>query len=189
MLEQIICYLVTLATQSNYFEKIIPFARLVTAGDGKVSPKEYIANGQLKDVSIFDNVNGLAYFRMTGKQRIGFSNKNEVPCYDEFLIDFPIRLVGAVLKKKLSKDDAFSETRMTQSLIAQLSIRHSELTKDLKASSVTFLPNNVTVEGNIIATEEYKGQNIRDINYNYAYIAIDFTASVRIKINCIEQEC
>lgn len=152
-------------------------------------PVQYTTKGQYDDVTIFDNKSGVAYFRLTGKPNISTPIKNQVPCNDELKFDFPIRLVGCVQKSKLSKDDAFSEERLSIALIQQLTVRHSELTKELSAKEVTFIPTNINLDGASIASDEYRNKGITDINYNYAYIAIDFTASVTIRINCITPEC
>jgi hypothetical protein len=196
VIEKIICHLVDRASESNYFEKIFPFARIITnigVFDNKQviqsKPAQYNGNGQLDDVTIFDNKNGTAYFRMNGKLNISSPVNNGVPCDDELKFAFPIRFVGCVQKSKLSKDDAFSEERMSQSLINKLSFKKGSLTKDLQAISVTFIPSSVTFDGYTIASEEYRNRGITTFNFNFAYIAIDFTASVVIKINCLQNEC
>lgn len=196
MLERIICFLVDLTKQSGYFETVFPLARMTSKpakiGDRVVIqswPVQYTTKGQQDDVTIFDNKSGVAYFRLTGKVGISTPINNQVPCNDELKFDFPIRLVGCVQKKNLIKDDTFAEERLTRSLIQQLTISHSELTKDLSAKKVTFIPSNIEMDGASIAAQEYRNKGIIEINYNYAYIAIDFTASVTIKINCITPEC
>lgn len=195
MLEKIICYLTDLTKQSGYFETVFPLARM-TSKPAEVNgrtitqswPVQYTTKGQQDDVTIFDNKSGVAYFRLTGKVNISTPLNNQVPCNDELKFDFPIRLVGCVQKSKI-KDDTFAEERLTLSLIQQLAFKHGPLTKDLSATSVTFIPTNTDLDGASIASQEYRNKGIKEINYNYAYIAIDFTASVTIKINCITPEC
>lgn len=193
MLDRITDYLTGKILETEYFDKVFPFVEIVTKQDASY-PAQYCGKGQYQQVNNFDNYNGLAYFRMTGKERYSRASQNDLmdmaSCEDKFEITFPLRLVACVPKSKLSKDDAFTDERISRTLISYLVTNGGALKDDLKATSVKIFPDTVTFQNQEILNEEYSGiEKMKDINYNFSYHAIDFSVIVEVKESCLTEEC
>lgn len=191
MLERITDYLVGKISESNYFQKIYPFVEIVNK-DNASYPAQYTSKGQYEHVSNFDNYSGMAYFRMTGKQRINRAQSNDMigMCDTKLEITIPLRLVACVQKSTLTKDDAFTDERISRTLISHLLTDGGPLKDELQATSLKIFPESVTYSNQDILNEEYSGlENMKQINYNFSYHAIDFNVVIEIKESCLSTEC
>jgi hypothetical protein len=190
MLEKIICYLTGKLNETEYFQKIFPFVELIQKGDN-LRPAEYLGKGQFKDVTRFDHYNGMAYFRKAGSTKTseGDDEISEVPCSLLLKFEYPLRLVMCVPKEKLTKDDEFSDERMTNTILSVVTGEGGAIKNQLKALEVTFIPTQVITSNKDVLNDEYPGFSINDINYKYAYAAIDLTVTVQIKQSCLQTEC
>lgn len=189
MLEKIICYLTGKLEDTGYFQKIFPFVELIQKGDN-LRPAEYLGKGQYKDVTRFDHYNGMAYLRKVGSTRTSKDDEfSEVPCDTTLKFEYSLRLVVCVPKSSLTKDDEFSDERMTNTIISALTGESGSIKPQLKALSVTIIPSQVITNNKDVLNEEYPGFALADINYKYAYAAIDFLVTVHIKQSCITTEC
>lgn len=189
MLEIIICYLIAKLKPTNYFETLFPLAELIrTSGKSDAfRPVVYLANGQAKDISVYDHFNGVCYFRETGKETSEEINKGN--CRTELQIQHPLRLVGCVPKSKLTKDDNYSDDRIANSLRKVLTENGGLLKNYLKANSLSISVSSISKNHREILSEEYPGTEFKDINLNYSLVAIDFNVTVAIYADCIESEC
>ncbi len=190
MLEQIICFIISGLGSSNYFEKIFPLVELIQKDKG-YRPAEYVGKGQFKDVTLFDHYNGMAYFRQTGGKRISKLDpkEGEVACQTYLQIEYPLRLVACIPKSKLSNDDAFSDDRIATTIGALLTSENGLINGQLKASYVSVIPTDVISSNKDVLDQEYPGLEIKDVNYAFAYLAVDFLVTVQIKASCINSEC
>lgn len=192
MLERVTDYLVGRVSESNYFQKIFPFVELIEKED-TMRPAEYIGKGQYSDVTRFDNYDGMAYFRMTGKERITKDNVDALDlasCDQKLTVVFPMRIVACVPKSSASKDDAFTDERISRTLMAHLLTDGGALKDDLRATSVKIFPESITFSNKEILSEEYRGlEKLQDINYEFSYHAIDFSVTIKIKESCLTAEC
>lgn len=192
MLEAIICYLIAKLNQTNYFEQSFALASLArkSSNEDALRPVIYTGKGQLKDITVYDHRNGVSYFRLSGKENSEEINNDEmVPCRTELQIIHPLRLIACVPKSKLSKDDAFSDDRVANSLRKVLTENAGPLKNALKANSVSFSVTSINTNHREILGEEYPGADIKEINFNYSLAAIEFNATVKIYSDCIESEC
>lgn len=191
MLSRITEHLHAAIEATGYFEKIFPMAELIAKGD-MVYPATYCEKGEYKSVNNFDQYNGLAYIRMDGKQRFQNASQNsDMPiCDPDVQMEFPLRLVACIPKAKLSADDAFSDERVSRTLIAALTQVGGQIKQSLRASGYTSFPDAVDMDSRSILREEYHNvEKMQDINYGFSYCAIDFTVTIKIKASCITAEC
>lgn len=190
MLEQIICFLITQLGASNYFEKIIPLVELV-AKDKGYRPAEYVGKGQFQEISHFDHYNGLAYFRQAGSERVIKiePKEGEVGCQTFLQIEYPLRLVACIPKAKLSKDDAFTDDRIATTISKMITGENGLINGQIKAFYTSVIPSDVISRNKDVLAQEYEGDQLKDINYAFAYLAVDFIVTVQIKASCIQGEC
>lgn len=191
MLDRITDYLKGKLSESNYFQKIYPLVEIVSKQDTSY-PAYYTGKGQHEQVTNFDNYNGLAYFRLAGKQRINKASSNDLMgiCDTKLEMTFPLRLVACVPKSSLSKDDAFTDERISRTLISHLLTDGGPLKDELRATLLKIFPESVSFSNQDILNEEYSGlENMKQINYNFSYHAIDFNVVIEIKESCLTDEC
>lgn len=191
MLERITDYLVGRVSLSGYFDELFPFVELIERDNIKF-PAIYKGNGEYGAVNDFDNYNGMAYFRMNGKQRLTDISDNSSfdMCDKKLEVVYPMRIVAVVPKSKLSKDDAFTDDRVSRTLIELLLQDGGDLKSQLKASSLSIFPEMVTFDNYQVLAEEYQNlPKMKDVNFNFSYHAIDFTVTINIKQSCLTAEC
>lgn len=179
MLKEIICHLVDKVQATDYFEKVFPFVELLAKG-----PAEYIGKGQYSDVTRFDHYNGMAYFRKNGDAITSRLERDGVPCGMWLNIETPMRMVACVPKAKLEEDDAFADEYIAETFTKVLSFEGGALVSDIKASYLSSIPVRVVTDNKSVLSQEYDG-TLEEINFSYAYLAIDFNVTVQIKSDCI----
>lgn len=173
---------------TKIYSSVICFAEMSIDGEGKVQPKAYTSNGQLQNVSDFDNIAGVCYFRKNGKiqmERISNDNLARTACDYLLQLNIPLRFVGMV-PKKLFTDDAFTDDRIALQIIKILEEKHSSIIIELDARSVSIEVSEYDTDSINIAREEYQGIERKDMNYNMSYIAINFQANVLISKECFD---
>lgn len=175
-------------TATKIYSRVICFAEMSIDGEGKMQPKAYTGAGQLQNVSDFDNVAGVAYFRKNGKINMQRSTdtENMITSCDEMLqLTIPLRFVGMV-PKKLFTDDSFTDDRIALQIIKALEEKHAAIISELDARSVSIEVLEYDTDSISILSEEYRGIERKDFNYNMSYIAINFQAVVLISKECFE---
>ncbi len=184
MIENTITTLNTSINVLNYFEKQFELVERVKMGD-KIYPAPYCTNGEYEEIN-FDNLNGVSYWRKTGVVTIGEAD-TQIACNDVIQFTYPLRIVGAVKKEKLSKDDAYSEERIIQTIISNVTGSNKVIKGLIKAKSVFINPTSHDDDALRILQTEYS--EVDNINYNLAYFRIDFDVVIQIRENCIPNEC
>lgn len=175
-------------TATKIYSRVICFAEMTIDGEGKQQPKAYLSTGQLQNVSDFDNVAGVCYFRKNGKinmERSTDENTTRTACDEMLRFNIPLRFVGMV-PKKLFKDDAFTDDRIAFDIIKTLEEKHAAIISELDARSVSIEVQDYDTDSINILSEEYKGIDRKDFNYNMSYIAINFQAVILISKECFD---
>lgn len=175
-------------TATKIYSRVICFAEMSIDGEGKVQPKAYTSTGQLQNVSDFDNTAGVAYFRKNGKigmQRVTDTESIRTACEEMIQLNIPLRFVGMV-PKKLFTDDAFTDDRIAFDVIKALEEKHAAIITDLDARSVSIEVLEYDTDSINILSEEYRGIERKDFNYNMSYIAINFQAVILISKECFD---
>lgn len=175
-------------TATKIYSRVICFAEMTIDGEGKMQPKAYLSTGQLQNVSDFDNVAGVAYFRKNGKvgfQRITDAETQRTSCEEILQLNIPLRFVGMVAKN-LFTDDAFTDDRIALDIIKTLEEKHAAIITELDARQVSIEVIDYDTDSINILSEEYKGIERKDFNYNMSYIAVNFQAVVLISKECFD---
>lgn len=175
-------------TATKIYSRVICFAEMTIDGEGKMQPKAYLSTGQFQNVSDFDNTAGVAYFRKNGKigfQRITDGETQRTSCDEMLQLNIPLRFVGMVAKN-LFTDDAFTDDRIALSVIKALEEKHAAIITELEARSVSIEVLDYDTDSINILSEEYKGIERKDFNYNMSYIAVNFQAVVLISKECFD---
>lgn len=184
ILESSITTLNTAIEALNYFEKQHVLVERVRSQD-KIYPAPYCTNGEYQEIN-FDNFDGVSYWRKTGIVTMSEAD-TQIACNDVVQFTYPLRIVGAVKKEKLIKDDAYSEERIIQTIIGTVTGSNKVIKALIKAKSVFIRPTSHDDDALRILQTEYS--EVDNINYNLAYFRIDFDLIVQIRENCIEKEC
>ena len=168
----------------NYFDKQFPLSTLVQADDA-IYPAHYCGKGQYDRID-FDKKNGVSYWRKV--QNVSTQTVDgDISCRDVLQISYPMRLVGAIPKNKLSADDAYSEERVIQTILGTVTGSNKTIKAAIKANSVFIIPSSFETEMLEIVKTEYS--LVKAINYNMAYFRIDFDLIIQIREDCIPKEC
>lgn len=188
MLDKIVDKLGANIAATKIYGKVICFAEMSIDGEGKKQPKAYDTDGQLKNVSDFDNENGLCYFRKTAKVRASriSSDKMLTACEEALDITFPLRFVGMVNKNKFEKDDAFTDDRIAIQILNLLQAKHSDINAILNARDISITVKEYETDSIKILADEYVKIERKDFDYAKSYIAIDFDVVVTITSECFE---
>ena len=194
MIKDVIEFLNDSLEDTGYFDQRFGLCELVQRSDGQISPKQYCGKGEWKEVSNFDSYNGVSYFRKTGDTGIELLEPDDataslIACEDTNVFTFPLKLVGCIPRKKLKTDDAYSDDRTVNSLIAAVQADTSGLATLLQARTIYITADSYTTNNQAILSEEYTNISPNDINYNFIYFAINITVEVNILTSCIITEC
>lgn len=176
-------------TATKIYSKVICFAEISVDGEGKSQPKAYTSNGQLQNVSDFDNSLGVCYFRKNGKismQRNTDTENHRTACEEMIELNIPLRFVGMV-PKKVFTDDAFTDDRVAFQIIKTLEEKHAAIIAQLEARAVSIEVLDYDTNSIDILAEEYKGIERKDTNYAMSYIAINFQAVILMSKECFEE--
>ena len=130
--------------------------------------------------------NGISYWRKVSQVTIG-EGTELIGCKDVLSFTYPLRLVGAIPKKKQSKDDAYSEERAIQTILSVITGSNTTIKSAIKAQSVFINPSSQDDDALRILPLEYS--QIENINYNLSYFRIDIDLVIQIREDCIIKEC
>lgn len=175
-------------SQTKIYSKVFCMAEMSEDGDGKRQPKAYVSNGQLKNVSDFDNANGVCYFRKNGKIEFSPFNDSEsqrTACEEVLQLSIPLRFVG-MIKKDTFTDDAFTDDRIALQITNALAQKHALMTTVISARSTAIEVQNYDTDSLQIIQEEYRGIERGDFPYTMSYIAVNFQAVVIILKDCFQ---
>lgn len=173
------------AQLGDYFEKQFELADLITDGNGKRQPAVYCSKGEWDNINL-GNPNGLSYWRKISEVTTSTTTEQQmVACLDIYEFTYPLEVIGAVPKEKLSIDDSYSEERLITTLIKNLSL--TDLKTTLKAMRVDVTPGNYETNNVNILAQEYS--EVQNINYNLAYFSLKVNVVVTIRQDCIPDEC
>ncbi len=177
---------------TNIFEKLFELCVQVRDAKDKVRPAQYCSGGELEPVNRFDEFDGMGYWRKTGpitQSPIEDDDSvNMVSCANYIERTIPLRFVAIVPKKKMLVDDAYAEERLGLEITRVLS--GVSLTAALGARSAEVDVTSIDTDNDSVTSSEYTGiENIKDIRYKFAYLALDITVTLQIRIDCIEDIC
>lgn len=172
----------------NYFEKSFGLCEIITKGD-KSFPAEYISKGEYKQVNNFDKYNGVSYLRKRGDITLSDAEDSLVSCSTLNSVGIPLRLVVVIPRKKLDCDDNYSEDIIAQTLMRELLTKSPDLKVALNARTARIQIDSYSTDSLSILNEEYSNYPKKDINYKYAYLALDITVTALVTQDCLTRDC
>lgn len=187
MLESIIQFLNLELSLLSYFEKRHCLSTLVTTDKGEVYPAEYIGEGNYNKID-FDAYDGVSYFRLTGQPNVERIEQKYTP-KPRVNVSFPLRLVYAVRKSKLSADDAYSFDRVRTSIAKQLESDAQDLVATLKADRIEINTGNYNFNAKEVWDEETAETGQYQPRMDFIFASMDVDVIVTIKNDCIVGEC
>lgn len=166
------------------FTKVYAIADRVT--DGTRTYPAYNGGGGEYTPLEYDTTNGMAYFRKAGK--VGITEDKDIQmtsCGDIFYdIRYPVRLVCLIPKDKADCNNSFADDYFANRIISTLS--NDAFTGVENAISVRFTATGYESDNIKVLQEEYSNyKEIKDINYQWSYLAIDFIIEVQISKECL----
>lgn len=172
----------------NYFEISFGLCEVISKGD-KTFPAQYNSKGEYKQVNNFDKYNGVSYLRKRGDISISDEDNTLQACGILSNVNIPLRMVAVIPRKKLDCDDAYSEDVIAQTIMRELITKSPDLKIAIKARQARIQVDSYSTDSLAILTEEYGNYPKKDINYKYAYIALDISVIAIVTQSCLTQDC
>lgn len=189
MIQYIACDIKDKIMASGFVTEHYEFGTIIRRDD-KTFPAMYIGGGNYETLSDKD-INGHSYLRTTGK--VTYSNplvtdnvKTSSCGGDDFVqVNIPLRIVLTVPKSKLG-DNAFSEQRLADEVLVILS---DDITiTEIVTRSINYNVTDIDTDPLSVWRGEVSGVDYQ-MNFRYAYIAVNFTAQVIINPSCLLDAC
>lgn len=187
MLEAIVNFLNLKLELLNYFEKRHCLSVLVQNDDGLIYPAEYISDGNY-DAIDFDAFDGLSYLRVNGEINVDRIDQKYTP-KPRVNVTFPLRLVYAVRKDKLTADDAYSFDRVRASIAKQLESDSIDLTLQLDADKVQISTSGYVSDAKEVWDEETNETGQFQPKFEVVFGAMEVNVVVTTRVECIPAEC
>lgn len=172
----------------NYFEKSFGLVETITKGD-KTFPAEYNSKGEYKQINNFDKYNGVSYLRKRGDVSISDEVNTLQACGILSNVNIPLRLVAVIPRSKLHCDDQFSEDVVAQTIMRTLLTKSPDFRVALNARTARLQVDSYSTDSISILNEEYSNYPKKDINYKYAYLALDLSVIALVTPECLTQDC
>lgn len=191
MVSEIITELNTrLTTQTNYFREAYGLARFVKSGD-VTYPALYCGNGEYKNVSDFDMLNGSCYWRKSGAITSSpIDNTSTVSSKKMVRLSIPLRLVGVVKRELMTEDSPYNSDILARSVFAVLNKNlNGNIRQTIGARAIYLDLNSIDDDIRAITKAEFDGLDQEQINDSLVVFAINITIGVEIRQDCIGMEC
>lgn len=186
-LEEALCNIKAELMALGLFHVFYEYGELIEKPPAKF-PQVYIGKGQYKPIYDFDK-NGAGYIRKNGEviiKPVTEENFQGVSCDTGMLldVDFPLRLIAAVPKKKLS-DNKYSDDQLAIDLIAVL---HKEQAAIINVNKVTGAVTSYDTDRDIVWFREVIGIE-KMVKLDLSFISINFKLTFRATADCIKRNC
>lgn len=187
MLEAIVNFLNLKLELLNYFEKRHCLSVLVKNDDGLIYPAEYISEGNYDAVD-FDAFDGVSYLRLSGEINVDRIDQKYTP-KPRVNVTFPLRLVYAVRKDKLTADDAYSFDRVRASIAKQLETDAQDLVAQLDADKIQISTSGYISDAKEIWDDETAETGQFQPKFEVVFGAMEVSITVTTRVECIAAEC
>ncbi len=172
----------------NYTEKAYGLCEIIVKGD-KTFPAEYKSKGEYRQINDFDKYNGVSYIRKRGDISISDETNTLQACGILSNVNIPLRLVVIIPRKKLDCDDNYSEDVIAQTIIRALITKSPEFKVALNARQARIQIDSYSTDSISVMEGEYSNFGKKDINYKFAYLALDISIIALVTHDCLTQDC
>lgn len=190
MIKGIVQHLRQSLLQTGYFQQVFELCVQVNQA-GNIFPASYSGNGDLQDVTLFDQFSGMAYFRKIGDtKKEPYTGVKTRPCPPGTFSDYTyeLKIVGCVPKEKASCDDAYADDEICSIIMNHID-NPTGLRAELSAQGVSVLTTSYSTDSSKILKEEYPNKKKEDFDYKFAYFSLSVTAVITISQICFAQNC
>jgi hypothetical protein len=188
MIEQIVNYIAAKYDTAKVWEKVYTFVEQKANADGSVIIATYAGKGQYTPIG-YDKFRGIIYTRRNGKIGVSkFERDSGSGCVELKEFTIPFRSVS-IIKRQFVSDDCFADNTVAENIIEKLNEKLTGLKTDIQAKSVRMNITGIDDNRASILAEEYSGQDIKDLLYNYSIVAVDFEVNVVANTFCMIKEC
>jgi len=189
IIQDIACDIKELILSSGYVTTHFEYCELIRNGD-RTYPAQYIPGGNYQEV--FNNdVNGNSYVRKAGNVSFGEATTKRHKPFQACggvnwqTMTMPMRLVMVVPREKMT-DTAFSDDVLAHEIITLLS--GAVIPTIYGVDSLSYDVKSYDIDSLSIWSEEVKGVDYQ-MNFRYAYIAINFNVVATINPTCLTSPC
>jgi hypothetical protein len=187
MLQSIINFLNLKLDLLNYFDLTRCLCELKEDSEGKVSPEEYISNGNWDNVD-FDAHNGISYWRLRDEITVTpLDNSYKAGKRVETIV--PLKLVFSVPRTKLTADDAYSYDRIRQTIVKQFNIDDGTLKTTLGAEKILITSPTANGDAKEVWDGETADTGTHEPKYEVVFGSVDIDISIISKGECLPTEC
>lgn len=187
MLEAIITYLNLKLGLLNYFEQQHCLCELKSDNEGKVSPVEYVGDGNYTVIN-YDEFDGVSYWRLRDKPTQDVL-ETKYQAGKRVEVKIPLRLVFSVRRTKLTTDDAYAFDRIRQTVVSQFNIDDGILKTTLGCEKVTVSIPTSNGNAKEVWDDETSETGTFEPTYAMVYGSIDIEVSVIYAGSCLPTEC
>lgn len=190
MTESIISILNTRLLASNRFNTLYGLSELITIED-KTVPLLYCSNGERKQVSNFDELNGSAYWRKTGDLRVSETFQSSTRSNDKLLqITIPLRLVAVGSRERMAQDNEATPENFAITLFSLLAKNlNGNIRRIIQAQKITVNLNSISDNAAQIISTEFRGTGTTSLGSDLFPIVIEMDCVVEIYESCILTDC
>lgn len=188
MIEQIVNNIAAKYDTAKVWEKVYPFVDQKANADGSVIIATYAGKGQYTPIG-YDKFRGIIYTRRNGKIAVSKYDKDSgTGCVEYKEFNIPFRSVS-IIKRQFVSDDCFADNTVAENIIEKLNEKFTGLKNDIQAKQVRVNVTSIDDNRSTILSDEYAGQDIKDLLYNYSIVAVDFEVNVVANVFCMVKEC
>jgi hypothetical protein len=188
MIKATIEYINSKLAALNYFEQSFGLCEIISKGQ-KTFPAEYLNNGEYRQINNFDKYNGVSYLRKRGDISISDAENTIESCKLLNRVVIPLRLVCIVPRKKLDCDNNYSEDVIAKTIMREILAKGGNFKIALDARQARLQVDSYSTDSMAILNEEYSNYPKKDINYKYAYLALDLTMTALVTQDCLTRDC
>lgn len=188
MTNVIIPLLNTRLLTTNYFRDLFELCELKEDANDGTHPLQYSSQGEFKQVTNFDESNGVCYWRKTGAITSSELDNGLISSNKYVRLTIPLRLVACVKRELMSIDNPYNGELLAYDLFAVLNanlngtIRTTLGARQIGLSIRSLEDNKIQ----ILETELKKSKTLSD---DFVICAINLDVLVDIQQRCIVSLC
>jgi len=152
MLSEVIEYLNTKISTTNFFNEILCLAEKIERED-KVYPAIYNGGGEYVNINLDAN-GSLCYWRKSGDVKISDEENNSSSCGIQYKTTVPLKLIGFIKKDIANNTSTFTD-KICQQLIGTITTNTSVMKTALKAKRATIVANGYSTDIKKVLNDEY----------------------------------
>jgi len=188
MISEIITYINDQLSGMPFFETNYGLCELksFTRGNDSKTVPVYYSSGKWNKIDLTGL--GKTYIRKTSDVSIS-EVENYASCDIDYETVYPLRLFALTKRSELENNDAYSGDRLAQTLIKAISLKGTDLKRDIKARHLTITASLYSDDSQEILQDEFSGASKSDFKHWDLVVAVDINVTVIKSTICIDDLC